>query len=61
MKPTVEQLVEETRRALDAVRRDISGDPEKIRAFLASKSTFEAKPPSAPSTPTPADTMRTAS
>jgi len=41
MNPSVEQIVEDFKRASEALHRELDGHPEKIRAFLSSVSTFQ--------------------
>jgi hypothetical protein len=42
MSPSVEQIVEDFRRASEALHRELDGHPEKIRAFLTSLASFES-------------------
>ena len=55
MNPSVEQIVEDFKRASEALHRELDGHPEKIRAFLADKATFQ---PNLASPPVPAQPVQ---
>ncbi len=56
MQPSVEQLVEEYKRASESLRREIGGNPEKIRDFFISAGILKPDAPLPPTrVPAPSD------